>query len=147
MLEYTGFDRLVASINGMVTEEVVATLLCNELSEGFLTICPGPLPEELASDEVQNPLVILKTQVDAPPIYIKREKKIVLELQGLALENARPVWFRLQGKTVAMSGRCSVTANCCGSDFRLPKDWLRGAGEAVALTYYIDLAKTLKHIE
>lgn len=146
MLEYTGFDRLVATIDGTVTEEVVATLLCDELTEGLLTICSAPLPDELASDTASNPLVILKTQVDDPPIYIKSNKKIALRLDGLAIRNARPVWFRLQGKTVAMSGRCSVTANCCGSDLRLPKDLLQRVGDAVRLTYYIDIAKILKKI-
>ncbi|MEE9396780.1 MAG: hypothetical protein V3V31_07175 [Methylococcales bacterium] len=146
MLEYKGFDRLVANINGTVTENALAAILCDEFKEGLLTLCSAPLPTELASNAVSNPLVNLKTHVDDPPNYIKGEKKIALRLEGVVIRNAKPVWFRLQGKTVAMSGRCSITANCCGSDLRLPKDLLRRVGETVRLTYYIDLTKILKHV-
>lgn len=136
MKQMLGLSQLIASHHERLNIKSLAEMLMEDLQDChcFIYGRDGDDPQLLAD------LPLLKGSLE----YEMFDQRIDLILLGEILRNdCVPLTYRLQGRQVSISGRCSMLPQVCGVDWYLGKGYSGRVGGDVRLRFKVSVKDVL----
>lgn len=136
MKQMLGLSQLIMSHYGRLNIKSLAELLMEDLQDCHCFIYGRDRDDpQLLAD-----LPLLKGSLE----YEMFDQRIDLILLGEILrDDCVPLTYRLQGRKVSISGRCSMLPQVCGVDWYLGKGYSGRAGEDARLRFKISVKEAL----
>jgi len=136
--QFHGLDELGRTFTGRLQVDDLANLLFDDLQD-----CHCDIFGCIADDD-RILLAILHLLPDTL-YYDKFDQRLDFTLAGPIVSNdCVPLTYHLQGKTFAMTGRCSMIARVCGVDLYLQRSYTGLIGDMARQKFSLDIKSLLK---